>query len=68
MSEKKPKGGKTRIGEMKSSRDLNYFQNVAKEYMEWKRSNPTTGPSDEAGQFYGALLRGRRYNKKGEQI
>jgi hypothetical protein len=68
MSAKNPKGGKTRIGEMKPSRDLNYFQNVAKEYMEWRRSNPKPGPSDEVGQFYGALLKGRRYNKKGEQI
>jgi hypothetical protein len=57
--------GKTRIGVMKRTSD--YLQNVGKEYMEWKRSNPNTGFSPEAGQFYGALLRGYRYDEKGRR-
>ena len=56
--------GKTRIGVIKRAED--YLQNVAKEYGQWKRSNPS-GPGPEAGQFWGAVLQGRRYNKKGIQ-
>jgi len=57
--------GKTRIGTMKQNDG--YLQNVIKEYKQWQRSNPS-GPGPEAGQFWGALLQGRRYNKKGRQI
>jgi len=57
--------GKTRIGVTKKKDD--YLQNIVKEYKQWKRSNPS-GPGPEAGQFWGAVLQGRRYNKKGEQI
>ena len=56
--------GKTRIGVIRRAED--YLQNVAKEYGQWKRSNPS-GPGPEAGQFWGAVLQGRRYNKRGIQ-
>jgi len=56
--------GKTRIGVVKRTAD--YLQNIGKEYSEWKSSNPD-GPGPEAGQFWGAVLQGRRYNKKGKQ-
>ena len=56
--------GKTRIGVIKRAED--YLQNVAKEYGQWKKSNPS-GPGPEAGQFWGAVLQGRRYNKRGIQ-
>ena len=56
--------GKTRIGVMKQTSD--YLQNITKEYKQWKRSNPS-GPGPEAGQFWGAVLQGRRYDKRGRQ-
>jgi hypothetical protein len=56
--------GKTRIGEMKQTRG--YLENVFREYRQWKQSNPTTGPSDEAGQFWGAVF-GRQYDRKGRR-
>jgi len=52
---------KTRVA---PSRIARYIQNAAKEYAQWNES----GRADaEAGQFWGALLQGRRYNKKGIQ-
>lgn len=54
--------GKTRIGN--KSTIARYIQNAAKEYAEWNESGRT---SSEAGQFWGAVLQGRRYNKKGKQ-
>lgn len=55
--------GKTRVGQSKST-IARYIQNVAKEYAEWNESGRT---QSEAGQFWGAVLQGRRYNKKGQQ-
>lgn len=55
--------GKTRVGHSKST-IARYIQNAAKEYAEWNESGRT---SSEAGQFWGAVLQGRRYNKKGKQ-
>ena len=56
--------GRTRIGVAKRTAD--YLQNIGKEYSEWKKSNPS-GPGPEAGQFWGAVLQGRRYDKRGIQ-
>jgi hypothetical protein len=55
--------GKTRVGQSKSTL-ARYIQNVAKEYAQWNESGRT---DSEAGQFWGAVLQGRRYNKKGKQ-
>ena len=55
--------GKTRVGQSKST-IARYIQNVAKEYAQWNESGRT---QSEAGQFWGAVLQGRRYNKKGQQ-
>ncbi len=55
--------GKTRVGQSKST-VARYIQNVAKEYAEWNESGRT---QSEAGQFWGAVLQGRRYDKKGRQ-
>ena len=55
--------GKTRVGESKST-IARYIQNVAKEYAQWNESGRT---QSEAGQFWGAVLQGRRYDKKGKQ-
>jgi hypothetical protein len=55
--------GKTRVGESKST-IARYIQNVAKEYAQWNESGRT---DSEAGQFWGAVLQGRRYDKKGKQ-
>jgi hypothetical protein len=55
--------GKTRVGQSKST-VARYIQNVAKEYAEWNESGRT---QSEAGQFWGAVLQGRRYDKKGKQ-
>jgi hypothetical protein len=55
--------GKTRVGQSKSTL-ARYIQNVAKEYAQWNESGRT---DSEAGQFWGAVLQGRRYDKKGKQ-
>jgi hypothetical protein len=55
--------GKTRVGESKST-IARYIQNVAKEYAQWNESGRT---DSEAGQFWGAVLQARRYDKKGKQ-
>lgn len=55
--------GKTRVGQSKST-IARYIQNVAKEYAQWNESGRT---QSEAGQFWGAVLQGRRYDKKGKQ-
>ena len=55
--------GKTRVGQSKST-IARYIQNVAKEYAQWNESGRT---DSEAGQFWGAVLQGRRYDKKGKQ-
>ena len=55
--------GKTRVGESKST-IARYIQNVAKEYAQWNESGRT---QSEAGRFWGAVLQGRRYDKKGKQ-
>jgi hypothetical protein len=39
---------------------VGYFENVVKEYKQWSKNKPSAG-SPEVGQFYGALLQGRRY-------
>jgi hypothetical protein len=55
--------GKTRVGTSKST-FARYIENAAKEYAEWNES----GRKDsEAGQFWGAVLQARRYDKKGKQ-
>jgi len=59
MANNKPK---TRVA---PSRIARYIENAAKEYAEWNERGRTDA---EAGQFWGALLQGRRYNKKGRQI
>jgi len=46
-----------------------YVGNVVKEYRQWNNQTnaPARGPA--TGQFYGALLQGRRYDDKtGKQI
>ncbi len=55
--------GRTRVGQSKST-IARYIQNVAKEYAQWNESGRT---QSEAGQFWGAVLQGRRYDKKGKQ-
>jgi len=40
-----------------------YAKNVVKEYGDWRKNEN----SANAGQFYGALLQGRRYDAKGKQ-
>ncbi len=49
-----------------------YFKNLVKEYTEWRKAQPKSKDGKampEAGQFYGALLQGRRYDDKtGKQI
>ncbi len=57
------KPGKTRIGESKST-IARYIENAAKEYAEWNERGRT---DSEAGQFWGAVLQGRRYDQKGRQ-
>ena len=53
--------GRTRVGQSKST-IARYIQNAAKEYAEWNESGRK---QSEAGQFWGALLQGRQYDKKG---
>jgi hypothetical protein len=53
--------GKTRIGESKST-IARYIQNVAKEYAQWNEQGRT---QSDAGQFWGAVLQNRQYDKKG---
>lgn len=55
-------GGKTRIGN--KSTIARYIQNAAKEYAEWNEGGRT---DSDAGQFWGAILQGRRYGKGGKQ-
>lgn len=55
--------GKTRIAKNRST-IARYIENVAKEYAEWNESGKE---QSEAGQFWGAVLQGRRYDKKGKQ-
>lgn len=55
--------GKTRVGQTRST-TARYIENVAKEYAEWNENGRT---QSEAGQFWGAVLQGRRYDKKGKQ-
>lgn len=43
---------------------INYAKNVAKEYGEWRKDENNNA---NVGQFYGALLQGRRYDSKGKQ-
>ena len=50
---------------------LEYAGNVVKEYGEWRKAQPKSKDGKampEAGQFYGALLQGRRYDSSGKQI
>lgn len=54
--------GKSRVH---PSRIARYVENAAKEYAQWNESGRT---NEEAGQFWGAMLQGRRYDKKGKQI
>lgn len=42
-----------------------YVKNVTQTYKKWDALQNTDGPSPEAGQFWGALLQNRRYDKKG---
>jgi hypothetical protein len=47
-----------------------YFNNLMKEYAEWRKAQPKSKDGKampEAGQFYGALLQGRRYTPEGKQ-
>ncbi len=47
-----------------------YFKNLVKEYAEWRKAQPKSKDGKampEAGQFYGALLQGRRYTPEGKQ-
>ena len=46
----------------------NYVGNVAKEYSEWYNAPGNGKHMKEAGQFWGAVLKGRRYDKNGKQI
>ena len=46
---------------------IEYFSNLTKEYAEWRKAQPKSKDGKampEAGQFYGALLQGRRYDDK----
>ena len=53
---------------------INYIGNIVKEYKQW--NNTMGGPTRagekqqaaEAGQFWGAVLQGRRYSEGGKQI
>jgi len=62
MAKERKMGGKTRIAN--PSTVARYIQNAAKEYAQWNEGGRT---DEEAGQFWGAILQGRRYNKKGNQ-
>jgi hypothetical protein len=63
MPNDKKMGGKTRIGNQ--STIARYIENAAKEYAEWNEGGRT---DEEGGQFWGAILQGRRYNKRGKQV
>ena len=46
-----------------------YVGNVVKEYRQWNNQGNAPARNDAVGQFYGALLKGRRYDDKtGKQI
>jgi hypothetical protein len=53
---------------------VKYFGNIVKEYKDWDKTmgGPSTAgkkqQAQEAGQFWGAVLQGRRYDKSGTQI
>jgi hypothetical protein len=53
---------------------VKYIGNIVKEYKEWNKTmgGPTTAgkkqQAAEAGQFWGAVLQGRRYNTSGKQV
>jgi hypothetical protein len=53
--------GKTRVGQSRST-IARYIQNAAKEYAQWNERGRT---QSDAGQFWGAVLQGRQYDKKG---
>jgi hypothetical protein len=42
-----------------------YMSNVVNTYKRWDALQNTDGPSPEAGQFWGAVLQNRKYDKKG---
>lgn len=46
---------------------INYVKNVAKEYADWYKSSGKD-EAKQAGQAWGALLQGRRYDESGKQI
>jgi hypothetical protein len=45
----------------------NYFGNVVKEYSEWYNAPGNGKHTKEAGQFWGAVLKGSKYDPKGKQ-
>ena len=50
---------------------LEYASNIVKEYGEWRKAQPKSKDGKampEAGQAWGALLQGRRYDSTGKQI
>jgi hypothetical protein len=50
---------------------IEYISNVSKEYGEWRKAQPKSADGKampEAGQAWGALLQGRRYDTNGKQI
>ena len=55
-------------GSAKSGFSSNYVGNAVKEYSEWYNAPGNGKHVKEAGQFWGAVLRGRRYDANGKQI
>lgn len=52
------------MAESNYGRVAKYISNVTKEYAQWDSSRTEAN----AGQFYGALFQGRRYDKNGNLI
>jgi len=54
-------------GSAKSTFTSNYIGNAVKEYSEWYNAPGNGKHMKEAGQFWGAVLKGSRYDKSGNQ-
>lgn len=54
-------------GSAKSGFSSNYVGNAFKEYSEWYNAPGNGKHTKEAGQFWGAVLQGRRYDVNGNQ-
>jgi hypothetical protein len=47
---------------------VKYINNIVKEWKQWNNAVGRKQEAAEAGQFWGAVVKGRSYDAKGKQI